>query len=84
MSGFGCMIGHKYYGATGYAGYISLIAPSIYALNGMRYLSRICIIMLSRLAFHGSGSHVTSFNYILSQFKLDATTFCNMNTNYFL
>ena len=24
-----------------------------------------------------------SFNYILSQFKLDATTFCNMNTNYF-
>ena len=22
------------------------------------------------------------FNYILSQFKLDATTFCNMNTNY--
>ena len=31
--------------------------------------------MLSRVAFHGSGSYVSkSFNYILSQFKLDATT----------
>ena len=24
-----------------------------------------------------------NFSYILSQFKLDAMTFCNMNTNYF-
>lgn len=35
MSGFGCMIGHKYYGAVGYADDISLVAPSIYALNKM-------------------------------------------------
>ena len=33
MSRFGCMIGHKYYGAVGYAVDISLVAPSIYALN---------------------------------------------------
>ena len=25
----------------------------------------------------------TSFSYTLSQFKLDATTFCNMKSNYF-
>ena len=29
------MIGHKYYGAVGYADDISLVAPSIYALNKM-------------------------------------------------
>ena len=29
MPGFGCMIGHKYYGAFGYADDISLVAPSI-------------------------------------------------------
>ena len=33
--------------------------------------------MFFHLAFHSSGSYV-------SQFKLDATTFCNMNTNYFM
>ena len=35
MSGFGCMVGHKYYGTIGYADDISLVAPSIYALNKM-------------------------------------------------
>ena len=35
MSGFGCTIGHKYYGAVGYADDISLVAPSIDALNKM-------------------------------------------------
>ena len=36
------------------------------------------------MALHGSGSHMSrSFNYILSQFKVDVTTFCNMNTNYY-
>ena len=45
ISGFGCMIGHKYCGAVGYADDISLVAPSIYALNKMCdiYISRICI-----------------------------------------
>ena len=33
MSGFGCMIGHKYFGAVGYADDIALIATSIYALK---------------------------------------------------
>ena len=33
VSGFGCMIGHKYCGAVGNADDISLIAPSIYELN---------------------------------------------------
>ena len=35
LSGFGCMIGHKYYDAIVYADVISLIAPSMYALNKM-------------------------------------------------
>ena len=35
MSEFGCMNGHKYNGAVGYADNIFLIAPSIYALNKM-------------------------------------------------
>ena len=35
MFGFGCMIGHKYYGSIGYSDNISLIAPSMYALNKM-------------------------------------------------
>ena len=35
MSGFGCMLGHKYYGAVGYAVDIYLVTPSIYALNKM-------------------------------------------------
>ena len=35
MSGFGYMIGHKYYGAISYANDIYLIAPTIYALNKM-------------------------------------------------
>ena len=34
-SGFGCMIGHEYYGAFGYADDVSLVAPSAYALNKM-------------------------------------------------
>ena len=37
------MIGHKYYGAVGYANDISLVAPSIYALKKMCDVSRICI-----------------------------------------
>ena len=43
MCGFGYMIGHEYYGAIGNADDISLLAPSIYALNKMCDLSRICI-----------------------------------------
>ena len=35
MSRFGWMIGHKYYVADGYADDISLVGPSIYALNKM-------------------------------------------------
>ena len=38
MSGFGCMFGHKYYCPVGYANDISLVAPSIYALNKMCYI----------------------------------------------
>ena len=63
----------------------------IQIMNRMVRFMQICLKcnnsslnMLSPLSFHGSGSHMSkSFNYILSQFKLDATTFCNMNTNYF-
>ena len=36
--------------------------------------------MLFHQAFHDMSK---SFNYILSQYQLDTTTFCNMNTNYF-
>ena len=35
MFGFVCVIGHKYYGAIGCVGDISLIAISIYVLNKM-------------------------------------------------
>ena len=35
MSGFDCIIGYQYYGAVGYADDISLVAPSICALNKM-------------------------------------------------
>ena len=34
-SGFGCKIGHQYYGALGYADDLSLVAPSLYGLNKM-------------------------------------------------
>lgn len=34
-SGYGCKIGHLYYGALGYADDVSLIAPSLYALQKM-------------------------------------------------
>jgi len=34
-SGYGCKIGHLYYGAVGYADDVSFIAPSVYALNMM-------------------------------------------------
>ena len=43
MHGFGCVIGHKYYDAVGYADDTFLVAPSIYALNKMCDMSRICI-----------------------------------------
>ena len=34
--------------------------------------------------FGGIGLYMSSsFSYTLSQFKLDATTFCNMKSNYF-
>jgi hypothetical protein len=35
QSGYGCKIGHLYYGAFGYADDVSLVAPSIYALRRM-------------------------------------------------
>ena len=35
QSGYGCKIGHLYYGAFGYADDVSLVAPTIYALNRM-------------------------------------------------
>ena len=35
QSGYGCKIGHLYYGAFGHADDVSLVAPSIYALNRM-------------------------------------------------
>lgn len=40
QSGFGCMIGHLYCGAFGYADDVSLVAPSMYALKKM---SDICL-----------------------------------------
>ena len=42
------MIGHKYYGATGYADDISLIVPSIYTLNKM---CDICVDFVSEYDF---------------------------------
>ena len=46
--------------------------------------NNISLNKLSHLAFYGSGSHMYKrFSCILSQFKPDAMTFCNMNTNYF-
>ena len=35
QSGYGCKIGHLYYGTFGYADDVSLVAPTIYALNRM-------------------------------------------------
>lgn len=39
-SGYGCMIGHRYYGAVGYADDVSFIAPSVYSLKRMCDISQ--------------------------------------------
>jgi len=36
QSGYGCKIGHLYYGTFGFADDVSLVAPSIYTLHRMR------------------------------------------------
>ena len=61
---------------------VECLLIKIQIINQMVHFKQSCLKcnntslnMLSRLAFHGSGSHMSkSFNYILSQFKLDATT----------
>ena len=71
---------------------VACLPIQIHIMNGMvcfmqSYLkcNNTSLNMLYHLAFHANSSHMSkSFNYILSQFKLDAMTFCNMNTNYFL
>ena len=50
--------------------------------SNVAYYAEFChntsLNMLSRLAFHGSGSRKSKAWHTLAQFKLDATAFCNM------
>ena len=39
QSGFGCKIGHLYYGAVGYADDVSFVAPTLYALRQMCHIA---------------------------------------------
>ena len=59
MSEFGCMNGHKYYDAVGYADYIFLIAPSIYALNKM---CDICLEFAMNMIYNLTRQNVNLLN----------------------
>ena len=58
---------------------VSFIQSSFKCNNSLDRLS-----WEGNLAPRGIGSYMSkSFNYTLSQFKLDATNFCNMKHSYF-
>ena len=68
LSGYGCKIGHLYYGAVGYADDVSLVALSIYCMNKM------CQIALE---------YAKEYNIIFNPLKCQFISY-GVNNNYVL